>query len=58
MPPTGENYDTVPHETPAQREAATTAEQNESWETRSHDADVERKILQDLWRSLHPQANR
>jgi len=52
--PGTDSYTSVPNETPAEREAATTVEQNESWRTHGYAKDVEAKILQDLYRSLHP----
>jgi len=51
-----DNYDTVPNKTPAQREAATTIEQNESWETQRYLHDVEADILAELYERLHRQA--
>ncbi len=54
MPAPGENYEGVPNKPPSAREAATTIEQNESWRTEKHDRAIERKILQDLYLSLHP----
>jgi hypothetical protein len=47
-------YDSVPHETPAEIEAATSAEQNELWRTERHDRGLESRILADLYRRLHP----
>ncbi|MCK4277186.1 MAG: hypothetical protein KAX78_11760 [Phycisphaerae bacterium] len=47
------NYDTVPNETPAQKEAATTIEQNQSWETQKYAHDIERRILEELYAALH-----
>jgi hypothetical protein len=55
MPQPGENYEGVPNQSPAQREAATTVEQNESWRIEKYDHATEEKILQDLYLSLHPQ---
>ncbi|HOF19578.1 MAG TPA: hypothetical protein PK082_11760 [Phycisphaerae bacterium] len=49
-----ENYDSVPHESPAQIDAATTPEQNETWRTASRDRALEIKILNDVYRALHP----
>jgi len=48
------NYSTIPNETPSQGSAATTPEQNEAWETRGHDAALERTIIQELYEALHP----
>ncbi len=50
----GENYEGVPNKPPSAREAATTIEQNESWQIEKYDHATERKILQDLYLSLHP----
>jgi hypothetical protein len=55
MPQPGENYEGVPNQSPSQREAATTTEQNESWRIDKYDHATEEKILQDLYLSLHPQ---
>jgi len=49
-----ESYDTVPNQTPAEDEAATTIEQNESWRTHSYSHSTERKMLQDLRRAVSP----
>jgi len=46
-------YDTVPNKTPAEIDAAVTAEQNETWETTSRDRGLERTILDDLYKALH-----
>ena len=54
MPPADQDYDSVPHQTPAEMEAATTAEQNQSWSTHRYDHVVERRILDDLYHRLHP----
>jgi len=56
--PGADNYDSVPNKTPAEREAATTVQQNESWRTHRYAHEVERKILQDLFVSLHPEASK
>lgn len=48
-----DNYDTVPNETPAQKEAATTVQQNQSWETQKYAHDIERQILEELYATLH-----
>jgi len=42
---TSDPYDPVPHQTPAQIDAATTTEQNETWKTVGYAYEVERKIL-------------
>lgn len=52
------NYDSVPNETPAQIEAATTPEQNEGWWTESYDKVLEHRILHDLYKALHGPAER
>jgi len=52
--PGADDYDSVPNKTPAEVDAATTVAQNESWRTVRHATDVERKMLMDLFRSLHP----
>ena len=56
--PGEDNYDSVPNQTPGEREGATTVEQNESWRTHGYAHDVEQKILEDLWKSLHPKAGK
>jgi hypothetical protein len=56
LPRTGDNYSTVPDETPAQKEAATTAEQNQSWRTERYDHQTERKMLDDLAAALQGSA--
>ena len=48
------NYSTIPNETPSQRTAATTPEQNEAWETRGRDRVLERTIVHELYDALHP----
>ena len=48
------SYSGVPNETPAQMEAATTPEQNQTWKTLDYSAPTQRKILDDLYRRLHP----
>jgi len=56
MSPVGETYDGVPNQGPAEAEAATTPEQNELWQTERYDHALESKMLADIYRSLHPQA--
>jgi len=56
--PGADNYDSVPNQTPAERAGATTLEQNESWRTHGYAHDVERKILQDIYRSVNPKASK
>jgi len=51
-----ENYNEVPNKTPADETAATTAEQNQTWQTEGYDHATERLILEDIYNSLHPQA--
>ena len=50
----GDDYSTVPNQTPAQGTAATTIEQNQAWQTQSHDSGLERQILNELYQALHP----
>jgi len=50
----GENYSTVPDQTPAQETAAITAEQDQTWRTDRYDRGMERRILNELYRALHP----
>lgn len=47
-----DNYDSVPNTSPAEMDAATTAMQNESWETYGSDASLETQILNDLQQKL------
>ena len=47
-----DNYDSVPNQTPADMDAATTSEQNEMWETHSYDHALENQILDDLIEKL------
>ncbi len=47
-----ETYDSVPHHTPAEIDAATTPDQNDAWETFSSDQPLENQILNDLARTL------
>ena len=54
MQQVGSNYDSVPNKTPAEDQAATTIEQNQSWEVKDYDHELENKILNDLYRQLHP----
>jgi len=54
MGSTNESYDSVPNRTPAEEVAATTPEQNEIWRTRSHDRALERRMLDELYKALHP----
>ncbi len=50
--PTGV-YDGPPHQTPAELEAATTAEQNEAWITERRDHALEHQLLTDIHDALH-----
>lgn len=47
-----DNYDSVPNQTPADVDAATTSEQNQLWETQSYDHALENQILDDLIEAL------
>ena len=51
---TTDSYNTVPNQTPADADAATTAEQNEVWTIDRYDHVLARKILDDLYRRMHP----
>ena len=53
-----DKYDSVPNETPAEIEAATTPEQNETWRTRGYDHRLERTILTELYKALNPGAGK
>jgi len=55
---TGENYDSIPDETPAQIEAATTTEQNELWQTTGYDHVLAGKILRQIYDALNPPSQR
>ncbi len=46
------SYTSVPNQTPAEIEAATTPDQNDTWETYSSDKSLEDKILNDLAKVL------
>ena len=54
--PAAGSYDSVANRTPAELEAATTPQQNEAWVTERYAHDLERKMLADLYRLLHPKA--
>jgi len=56
--PAGETYSSVPNQTPAEVEAATTPLQNESWRTERYDRVMEQQILGQLYRTLHPEAEK
>jgi len=45
---TDSSYDSVPNQTPGEIEAATTPDQNDTWETYRSDQALENKILNDL----------
>ena len=51
-----DSYDTVPNKTPADADAATTAEQNQVWQTERYDHALESRILADIYAALHPEA--
>lgn len=53
-----DKYDSVPNQTPSEVDAATTAEQNQTWKTIGYAYSLERKILDDLFRKLHPEMNK
>ncbi|MHC4982729.1 MAG: hypothetical protein ACYTF6_06130 [Planctomycetota bacterium] len=46
-------YDSVPNRTPSEIDAATTAEQNEAWETETYDSALELKVLRQIYEALH-----
>ena len=48
-----EKYDSVPNQTPAEIEAATTPEQNEVWTIDKYDHRQEQAILDELYRTMH-----
>ncbi len=52
------NYDSIANETPAQLEAATSPRQNEIWQTSRYLRNIQQRILEDLWESLSPPAER
>ena len=47
------SYSGVPNQTPAELEAATTAEQNENWTDERQDSSMAYKLLNDLYDMLH-----
>jgi hypothetical protein len=49
-------YDTTANKTPAEMEAASTPEQNQSWQTERYAHDLEFKMLNDLYDRLHKKA--
>lgn len=49
-----DNYSGVGNQTPAQMNAATTAEQNDSWRRERYDHALERKMLDELAKALAP----
>ena len=53
---TGENYNEVPDKSPAQGEAATTYQQNQTWFFDHYNKGAEGKILADLYTALHSAA--
>ena len=58
MPSPGDNYDEVPNKTPSLDEAATTVRQNDTWVTQAYAHDVEIRILDDIYKALHPREGR
>ena len=58
MPSPGDNYDEVPNKTPSQDEAATTVQQNNAWVTQAYAHDMEIRILEDIYKALHPREGR
>jgi hypothetical protein len=58
MPHAEENYSGVPNRTPAERDAATTPEQNEPWQIYSYDHQAESRILEDLARAVAPRGDK
>jgi hypothetical protein len=53
----GDNYSSVPNETPAQIDAATTPEQNDTWETVRTDTMLENELLNALRDALNAKSN-
>jgi len=49
-----DNYNQVPNQTPAEMEAATTAEQNDTWRTTGYNHARERQILDELYQAIRP----
>ena len=47
-------YSSVPNQTPAQEEAATTPEQNDVWRSVGRDQKLERQILNEIHQALNP----
>jgi hypothetical protein len=47
-------YDSVPNKSPAEMGAEATGEQKEVWQTRRYDEALQRQILAELYRALHP----
>ncbi len=52
--PPEENYDSVPTLTPAEETAAITPEQGDLWQTERYDHALQRRILEELYRAIHP----
>lgn len=44
----------IPNQTPAQRDAALSAEQKQAWVTTGNNYETERRILSDIYQHLHP----
>jgi hypothetical protein len=57
MPAPEENYSSVPNRTPAEESAAVSPEQNEAWQTEQYDRAMERGILDELYKALHPKGD-
>lgn len=49
-----QNYDSVPNKSPAEMGAETVGPQREVWRTQRYDKALERRILAELYRELHP----
>ncbi len=50
-----DSYSGVNNQSPVDMDAATTTEQNESWQTTGYSYETQRKILEDLYQRLHPE---
>jgi hypothetical protein len=49
-----EDYSGVPNKTPAEIDAATTTEQNQTWQTERYLAHRQRALLTEIYRAVHP----
>ncbi len=49
-----DNYSSVPNQTPAEVEGATTPQQNQAWRTDRYDHAMEAGILDEIFQALHP----